>query len=48
MKTTLNTTSKEGNTRVFHLLDQANYQAAMTSTLRRLLAEMPLSPDGGK
>lgn len=48
MKTTLKSMSKEGNTRIFHLIDEANYQVAMTSALRGLLAEMPLSPGAGK
>ena len=48
MKTTLDTTAAEGNMKVFHLLDQPNYQAAMTSALRGLLAEMPLASGVGK
>lgn len=30
--------------KVFHLLDKKHYQAAMQSSLRRLLSEMPLAP----
>ncbi len=45
MKTTLDSTDKEGNVKLFHLLDQPNYQTAMTRSLGRLLAEMTLSRD---
>jgi hypothetical protein len=43
MRTTLDILPKDGNIKLFHLLDEANYQAAMTSSLRRLLGEIPVA-----
>jgi len=41
MKTTMQLSDVTGKMKVFHPVDLENYQAAMTTSLRKLLAEMP-------
>ena len=43
LKATLKIGGGKGNFKVFRILDGANYEKAMTSTLHRLLSEMPVA-----